>query len=124
MDKIHLRGLKFYGYHGVKPEEQALGQRFSVDLAMEKDLRAAGLSDNLEDTVSYSSVYKLVKEIMEGPSCKLLESLAETIARRILERFDVESVHVCVDKPEVPMKGSMLENAGVEVYRQKNGVVG
>ena len=119
MDKISLKGMVFYGYHGVGAAEQELGQRFVVDLEVERDLRAAGLSDDPEDTINYSKVYRAVKEIMEGPSRNLLESVAEAIAERVLQDFDVESVRVRVKKPEVPMKGSILAHASVEIYRQR-----
>ena len=35
IDRIELEGLAFYGYHGVRPEEKSLGQRFEVDLKLE-----------------------------------------------------------------------------------------
>ena len=120
-DKILLKGMIFYGYHGVGPAEQELGQRFVVDIVARRDLRAAGLSDDLGDTVNYSRMYRIIKEVMEGPSRKLLESLAETIAQKILEGFDVDTITVKVRKPEVPMKGSILEHAAVEIFRERKG---
>ena len=119
-DKIQLQGMVFYGFHGISPAEQELGQRFVVDLDVQRDLRSAGASDDPEDTVNYSRMYRLVKEVMEGPSRKLLENLAETIAQGILEGFDVGAVRVKVKKPEVPMKGSILAYASVEVFRQQD----
>ena len=118
-DRIHLEGMVFYGFHGVSPAEQEVGQRFVVDLEARRDLRAAGLSDDLRDTVSYSHLYREVKQIVEGSSRKLLESLAEAIAKRILDEFDVESVRIMVKKPEAPIKGSVLSYAGVEVFRER-----
>ena len=118
-DKIELRGMVFYGYHGVGAEEQALGQRFVVDVVMERDLRQAGLSDEPADTVNYSHVFKMVKEIVEGPSRKLLENVAETIAQKVLGNFDLDAVRVIVKKPEVPMKGSILDYAAVDIRRER-----
>lgn len=57
-DKLVLRGLKFHGFHGVKPEERNLGQKFLVDIDAWTDLQAAGKSDCLSDTVSYSDIYR------------------------------------------------------------------
>ena len=119
MDKIQLEGMTFYGFHGAKPAEQELGQRFVVDVEMHRDLSVPGLSDNLEDTINYSRAYRLVKEVMEGPSRKLLENLAETIAQRALKEFDLKAIRVRVKKPEVPMKGSILAHAGVEIFRER-----
>ena len=118
-DKITLEGMVFYGFHGIDPAERELGQRFVVDLEVQRDLRAAGLSDDPEDTINYSRMYRLVKETIEGPGHNLLESLAETIAGQILGGFDVESVRVRVKKPEVPMKGSILSHASVEILRER-----
>lgn len=57
-DKLILRGLKFHGFHGVKPEEKKLGQKFLVDVDAWLDLREAGRTDNLSDTVSYTDLYR------------------------------------------------------------------
>ena len=111
-----------FGYRKVQQLLSLVAQRaarFVVDLEMERDLRAAGLSDDPADTVNYAQVFKLVREIMEGTSRKLLENVAETIAQRVLESFDVESVMVRVKKPEVPMKGSILAHASVEIFRKR-----
>ena len=119
MDKISLQGMVFYGYHGVGVAERELGQRFVVDLEVERELRSAGLSDDPEDTINYSKVYRAVKEIVEGPGRKLLENVAEAIAERVLRDFDVESIRVTVKKPEAPMKGSILAHAAVEIFRER-----
>ena len=91
MDKIILNGMVFYGFHGMSAAEQELGQRFVVDLEVYRDLSAAGTSDSLDDTVSYTHLYRIVKEIMEGPSRKLLENAAETVAHRILSDSDIDA---------------------------------
>lgn len=57
-DKLILRGLKFHGFHGVKPEEKTLGQKFLVDVDAWMDLRMAGKSDNISDTISYTDIYR------------------------------------------------------------------
>lgn len=118
-DKILLRGMVFYGFHGATAAEQEVGQRFVVDLEIQLDVSRAGRSDSIEDTVSYSHLYKATKDILEGPRRKLLENVAESLAHSILGRFDIESVMVRVKKPEVPMKGSILDYAAVEIFRQR-----
>lgn len=59
-DKLVLRGLKFHGFHGVKPEERKLGQKFLIDVDAWMDLRVAGRSDQLSDTISYTEIYRSV----------------------------------------------------------------
>lgn len=57
-DKLIVRGLKIHGFHGVKPEEKALGQKFLIDVDAWMDLREAGKSDRLSDTISYTEIYR------------------------------------------------------------------
>ena len=118
-DKIMLKGLAFYGNHGVSPHEKALGQRFIVDVTLECDTRAAGLSDNLADAVDYVPAYEIVKAVMEGESKDLIESVAEDIAGQILNKLNVGAVSVTIKKPEVAIRGSILSYAGLEIYRRR-----
>jgi 7,8-dihydroneopterin aldolase/epimerase/oxygenase len=121
-DEILLEGMRFYAYHGVNPEERALGQRFVVDVVLAVDLRRPGQSDDLVDTVSYSAVYKVVRGIVEGEPRNLIEAVAEEIAAAVLTGFpQVAGVTVTVRKPEVPMKGSLLDAAGVRITRSRAG---
>ena len=120
-DKIRLQGMQFYAAHGYNPEERALGQPFQVDMEVELDLQRAGVSDSLRDTVSYSHLYETVREVVEGPSRKLLETVAATIVGLVLERFPaVEAVRVRAVKPRPPIRGSVLDSASVEVYRTRS----
>ena len=118
-DRIILEGMQFYGYHGVNPEERALGQPYLVDLTVEMALLSPGKSDRLEDTVSYTHLYRAVQAVMEGESKNLLEATAHEIAGRVLAEFPVNSVHVRVKKPRPPVKGSVIEYAAVEIYRSR-----
>lgn len=118
-DKIFLKGLAFYGHHGVSPHEKALGQRFIVDVTLECDARPAGLSDDLADAVDYVPAYGIVKAVIEGESRDLIESVAEDIAGQILGKLNVSAVSVAIKKPEVAIKGSILQYAGLEIYRRR-----
>ena len=116
-DRIVLEGMQFYGFHGVNAEEKSLGQPYVVDLAVEMDLSIPGKSDRLEDTVSYTHLYRSVRKVIEGESRNLLEAAAENVAIRILDEFPVKAVQVRVKKPRPPIKGSFVENAVAEIYR-------
>ena len=120
-DRIVLEGMQFYGFHGVNPEEQALGQSYLVDLAVELDLSQAGQSDRLDDTVSYTHLYRVVQWVMEGESRNLLETAAQAIADQVLAQFPVDAVSVSVKKPRPPVRGSVIEHAMVEIYRRREG---
>lgn len=110
--------MRFYAYHGANPEERVQGQRFVVDVRINADLREAGRTDDLTKTVNYSLVYSRVREIVEGTPRYLIEAVAEDIASAILDEFaTADTVTVTVRKPEVAIKGSILDAAGVTVVR-------
>lgn len=118
-DRIVLEGVQLYGYHGANPEEKALGQTYVVDLEVELDLGAAGATDRLEDTVSYTKLFRAVQEVVEGESKDLLEAVAQAIADKVLGQFPVDAVRVRLKKPRPPIRGSVLDNASVEIYRRR-----
>jgi len=119
-DKLILRGLKFHGYHGVKPEERKLGQKFLVDIDAWLDLRLAGHTDCLSDTVSYTDIYRIVKEVLEGPPQNLLESVAQLIASTTFTKHpQISAVGVKVGKPHVAVPGS-VDYLGVEILRYRS----
>ena len=118
-DKIILRGMTFYGFHGVNAEEKALGQTYLVDCEVTLDLSKSGTSDNLTDTVSYTDIYKTVRFIIEGESKNLLETLAESIANKIIDEFEITSIKVTLMKPNPPIKGSNINHAAVEITRYR-----
>lgn len=117
-DEVFLEGLRFYAYHGVNPEERTQGQRFTVDVSLATDLRPAGRSDDLQQTINYSTVNKRIRAIVEGSPRQLIETVAEEIAAALLGEFEqVAAVTVTVRKPEVALKGTILEAAGVRIRR-------
>ncbi|KAF3442768.1 hypothetical protein FNV43_RR16685 [Rhamnella rubrinervis] len=119
-DKLILRGLKFHGFHGVKPEEKKLGQKFVIDVDAWMDLHPAGLSDQLSDTISYTEIYRIVKEVVEGPPHNLLESVAQLIASTTLSKYPkISAVRVKVEKPHVAVHGP-LDSLGVEILRHQS----
>lgn len=124
-DRIVLAGLSFYGYHGVLEEERRLGQRFVVDLTLSLDLRPAGLSDDLAQTVDYVDVYRIAREVVEGPPHRLIESLAESIAARLLATFpSLSAVAVRVAKPGAPLPSSASGEVAVEIHRGRSPTSG
>ncbi len=117
-DKILLSGAQFFGRHGVSEEERRIAGRYVVDVELFHDLARAAASDNLADTISYSDVYRTVREIVEGRSFRLVEALAETIAQSLLAQFPADVVVVRVNKQPPPIAG-IVNSAGVEIRRER-----
>ena len=119
MSVIRIENMKFYAYHGCFSEEQAIGTRFQVDVAMSTDTSKAQQSDNIGDTVNYLSVYQVVKREMMIPS-HLLEHVADRIGRAVLESFPaVDSMVVKVSKMNPPLGGQM-DCVSVEIEKSRH----
>ncbi|WP_027717453.1 dihydroneopterin aldolase [Desulfovirgula thermocuniculi] len=104
-DRLILKGMEFFGYHGVLPQERQLGQRFRVDVELYLDLSPAGTADDPSRAVDYARAYRVVEEVVTGSPCRLIEALAEKIAGALLASFPVEEVAVRVEKPCAPVPG-------------------
>ncbi|HEV2952672.1 MAG TPA: dihydroneopterin aldolase [Candidatus Dormibacteraeota bacterium] len=115
MDRILLEGMAFFGRHGVFPAERELGARFVVDVEIDTDLTTAAQTDQLGDTVDYAHVHALVKQILEGPPCNLLEAVAERIAIQVLSLSGVDQVKVRIQK-RPPLDGE-FRAFGIEITR-------
>jgi dihydroneopterin aldolase len=113
--------MVFFGRHGVLASERELGQRFIVDVEMGLDLRPAGVSDDLTETVDYSEVHRRVREIVEGEPFDLIEAVAERVALSILQSHPkIETVRVKVKKPDVRLEGTVLGGSAVEILRHRS----
>lgn len=112
--------MKFYAYHGVLEEERRNGQYFFIDTVMSVDLKQAGKTDELGDTVDYSAVYNIIKDITENNKFRLIECLADNISREIMSRYkNIKEILVSVRKPDAPIGGE-LDWAEVEITRTDN----
>ena len=123
MDRIFLRGMRFMACHGVLPHEREVPQPFEVDVEMGLDLRAAGESNDLGDTVNYAKVYDVVSTVLTVTRKYLIEAIAEEIADDLLRDFDsLRWVRVTVHKPAAPIDG-IFSDVGVTILRRRKDLV-
>jgi dihydroneopterin aldolase/D-erythro-7,8-dihydroneopterin triphosphate epimerase len=99
MDRIFIRDLALRCIIGLYPEERKNKQDVIINVVLETDLRAAGKSDNLNDTVDYKAIKLAILDFVENSSFNLIESLAEGIAAICLKDGRVQSATVTIDKP-------------------------
>ena len=118
-DRIILKDLGFYGYHGVFAEEEKLGQRFFIDLELGTDLAPAAASDRLSDGISYADIYDVVKAAFETRRMKLLEAVAGNIVDDLFAAFPrVSWIIIRLRKPEAPI-AMVRGEAAIELHRQR-----
>lgn len=99
LDQILIRDLRFRCVVGIDPEERRDKQDITAQITLDVDLRKAGRTDAIEDTVDYRALKKEVLHMAENSQFQLIEALAESIAKICLMRQQVARAEVVVEKP-------------------------
>lgn len=118
-DEITIKGITAFGLHGVYPVERDHGQEFTVDITMMVDTNQAASTDDLDYTVDYSQVAQVVSHLLSGAPVNLLETLAETIARKVLSFPRVEEVTLTLHKPQAPLTVK-FSDLSLTIHRAKS----
>lgn len=122
MDKIIIKELEIFAYHGVFPEEKRQGQTFVVTAELFLDLRDAGMTDELDKTVNYADVCQDIERVMTDEKYNLIEAVAENIAGVILLKYDIiKQVHIVISKPQAPIDMT-FDTVCVDIIRKKHTV--
>ena len=101
---ISLHNVRFRAYHGLYPEERQKGNDFVVNMRVGYIPRKEVIM-KLEDTIDYSAIFEIINACMQKP-VDLLETLVQTMARDIHERFPiVREVMVTIEKLNPPIDG-------------------
>jgi len=114
MDKIFLQDLRIQAVIGIWEWERRVRQTVSLDLEMGTDVRRAAATDEIEDALDYKGIAKRLANFVEESEFKLVETLAETLAKIVITEFDVPWLKLSVSKPGA-IEGS--RNVGVIVER-------
>ncbi|MCL2315584.1 MAG: dihydroneopterin aldolase [Actinomycetia bacterium] len=111
--RLTLTGLRARGFHGVLPEERALGQIFVVDVIADVD---APDHDDLAATLDYAALARRIVDHVGGEPCQLIETLAARIADDLVTTDRVHRITVRVHKPDAPL-GVDFTDVSVELTR-------
>lgn len=107
LQRIDVKGIRLFAYHGCMDEESRIGTDYEVNLSVWADLSVSAETDKLKDTVDYVALNRIVKEEM-AIRAKLLEVVAQRIINRILtEEALVQEVEVSVSKLAPPIQGDV-----------------
>ena len=116
-DVIRLEGIQIPASLGVTAAERRMRRPVTLDIELERDLRAAGQSDSIRHTIHYKRVFEVVEDVAANQEHKLVEALGARIANAVLAQFDADAITVSVRKPK-PIAG-VLEYAGVRITRRR-----
>ena len=109
--------MRFFGHHGHLEAERVVGSHLDVDVELRADLRPAGASDALGDTIDYARCFALVRGVVEGEQHHLLERVATRVAEVLLAETPARGVRVRVSK-RPPLEGS-VERCAVVIDRER-----
>lgn len=116
---IRIKKATFYGYHGVRSEEQSVGGKFEADVDIYTDFSIAAKKDSLADTIDYHKVYKFLYRMALEQKYYLIESLAMRIADELLINFQsINKVAVRIRKNNPPL-GGVVDCVEVEVIKER-----
>jgi dihydroneopterin aldolase len=115
---IEITGLSLFTHHGVAEEERKVGQRLVFDIWFDVGTPDATVTDRVEDTVDYGDVCQQVALAAQERSYATLERLCTSVADRLMDRYDAESVMVRAAKPEPPI-ALPVEEVSVEVWKER-----
>jgi len=117
MDKINIKNLGVFAHHGVFPEEKNKGQTFYVSAILYTDLRTAGITDNLTETINYGEICHVITDFIKNNTFDLIETVAERLARKLLVEYpSMKKMSLEIKKPSAPI-GLSLETVSVEIER-------
>ena len=118
-DRIVVKDLQVVARHGVLAEEATLGQRFVLDFAAELDLRRAGRTDDVADTISYADLIQVASATLTERRFYLLEAAAEAVAQALLTTFPtLDSVSLELKKPGAPID-AIFAHVAVAIRRSR-----
>ena len=116
---IRIKKATFYGYHGVRSEEQSVGGKFEADVDIYTDFTEAAKKDSLDKTIDYHQVYSFMYHLALEQKYYLIEALANKIADELLIKFErIAKVAVRVRKNNPPL-GGVVETVEVEVIKER-----
>ena len=117
MGKILINKMQFKATHGCSEVEKTNPQIFEVDTEVDTNLSLAMEDDNIDSTIDYSTLYKLVEKIVINNTYNLIEKLAGSIINQIFEQFTVNKVIVTIRKPDPPIEGK-FDHVGIRIERE------
>ena len=116
MDKVFIRQLEINAIIGIYDEERTRKQKVVLDIDMAWDIEAVAKSESIDDALNYKTLTDHLKEDVGSSEFQLIETLAEHVAKLILDGYKVQWLRLKLHKPEA-LDGET--NVGVEITRTR-----
>lgn len=116
---VYLKDMNFYAYHGVMPQENTIGNQFTINLKLKTNICKAAQTDDVAYALNYAEVFRSVSREMAIPS-HLLEHVAMRIVRCLFEEYpQISHISLRLAKRNPPMNADLVE-AGVEITTERD----
>ncbi|QCF24911.1 dihydroneopterin aldolase [Hydrocarboniclastica marina] len=99
MDRVFIEGLRVDALIGVYGWEREVRQTLMLDLVMAWDNRVPGMSDDVTQALDYGRVAEAVAGWVGESRFQLLEALAESLAQKLMDEFEVPGLQLTIRKP-------------------------
>jgi 7,8-dihydroneopterin aldolase/epimerase/oxygenase len=119
LDRLSVRGLRAFGYHGVLAAERRAGQEFVADVTLGLDTRLSAAQDDLSATVDYASLTNRLGAAISSDPVDLIETLASRLAELCLAEPQVVWVEVTIHKPAAPLE-VLVDDVSITIHRSRN----
>ena len=115
--QIHIHELSIFAYHGVFPEEKALGQKFILNIDIWSQLSSNILDDHIKNAISYHDVAVLTEQIFTSQKFDLLETAALHILDGLKKFSLIKKAQISIKKPSPPIPMEMAF-VGITMIRE------
>jgi len=121
-DKIIIKDLEVFSFHGAMKEENILGQKFLISVELSLDTYIASVVDDLSKSINYAEVCNFIKDFMLNNTFKLIETVANRLAEKLLMKYvELDAIKIRIKKPWAPILLS-IKYVAVEIERKWNTV--
>ena len=118
MDKLYIKDLEVFAYHGVFPEEKSLGQKFLISVTLNLNMREAAITGDLSKSVHYGELAHALEKEFQKESYDLIETAGEKLTTYVLNNYPMVSlVKIMIKKPWAPILRSM-DTIAIEITRE------
>lgn len=117
MDKVFIEELCVFATIGVYDWEKTIKQKLLLDLSMEWDNKPAAATDDLRHALNYAAISDAVTELVAERSYGLIETVAEEVAKLLLNQFGIAKVGITVRKPSAVANA---RSVGVSIERAQS----
>ena len=98
MQKIRIKSIKIFGYHGVYDKEIKDGQYFYIDLIYSFDFKIDSMEDEIISVQDYTSIVQFLEKIFNKKRYNLMEKLVNDLILHLNNEFDFEYIKLSISK--------------------------